>query len=219
MRYDPKTALIPVALGQGGHYIIAVSGQHEAQSLGDLASYARRASAPITCGTTGNGGAVHYACAVLARALGIKMTMVHYKGITFALQDAVAGQIDVVPANPSEMAPLLEAKKLRALAVLGPERVPRAATVPTMAELGYPGQELYTFAGLYYPAGTPAEIVQVVNRAAVKAMQQPDIVERLRLGGGTSKPLDAKQFAEFLAAQQARWRQIAESGGVKVESE
>ena len=74
-----------------------------------------------------------------------------------------------------------------------------------------------SFAGFYYPAGTSSEIVQAMNRAVVKAMQKSDIVERLNMGGSTSMPLDAKEFAAFVAAQQTRWKQLADSAGIKAE--
>lgn len=218
LRFDPKSGFIPTAFATGGYPLIAVSSQHEARSLEGLQALARRAAAPLTCATIGNGSTSHFACAVLARALGIQVTMVPYKGTTFAMQDAAAGHIDMVPAFPSEVAPLVEAGKLKALAVLGPARIPRVAAVPTTAELGFADAQLGTFAGLYYPAGTPREIVEVVNRAAVKAMQQEDIVERLKIGGGTTRPLDAKEFADFVATQQTLWKQIADSAGIKAES-
>ena len=188
------------------------------RSLNGLLVHARSAATPLTCGTTGIGSITQFACAMLARALGIKVTMVPYKGSTFAMQDAPAGHIDMVPAYPSELSPFLESEKLRALAVLGPDRIARAAMVPTMAELGFAGHELLSFAGFYYPAGTSSEIVQAMNRAAVKAMQKSDIVERLNMSGASSLPLDAKDFAAFVAAQQIKWKQLADSAGIKVES-
>ena len=189
----------------------------EVRSLNGLRAFSRSATAPLTCGTLGNGSSPHFACAVLARALGIQVTMVPYKGSTFAMQDAAAGHIDIIPAYSTELFPFLESEKLRALAVMGPDRIAGAAMVPTMAESGFPGHELMAFSGFYYPAGTSSEIVQAMNRAAVKALQKPDVLERSNVSGSSSLPFDAKEFAAFVAAQQARWKQLADSAGIKVE--
>lgn len=217
IRFDPKAAFIPVAAGPIGYQLIAASNRLEVRSLDGLPAYSRRAAAPLTCATNGNGSFSHFSCAALGRALGINLTMVPYKGTTFAMQDAVAGHIDLVPAFSSEAASFLEGDRLKALAVLGPDRIPRVATVPTMAELGFPGHELTAFGGLYFPAGTPNEIVQIVNRAVVKAMQQADVGEMLKVGGARTLAFDAKEFAAFVAAQQAKWKQLADSAGIKAD--
>ena len=216
VRYDPQRDFIPIALGPNAYPVLVAGSASGLKSFADLRERAA-AGTPLSCGTGGHGSFGHFACALLARALGVELTMVPYKGSGAALQDAAGGQLTLTTGFPSELMGLIASGRLTPLAAFAERRAVPLPAVPTLRELGLPGMELFAFAGFYAPAGVPAAIVEALNAAAVQAMQAPEYVKLVEDAGGRVQALTPAAFAQLNADDRERWRRRGQALGIRPE--
>jgi tripartite-type tricarboxylate transporter receptor subunit TctC len=219
VKYDPATAFSSAAINSMGYALIAVNSATGVRSVAELMSYAKTVPDGLTCGTAGNAGVYHFACATVSRALGIPFRMIPYKSNSAAMQDAAGGQIQLVTGFPAEIAALISSGRLTPLAVIKKSnvRLPQYPGVPTMEEAGYPDTELLSFNAFHFPANTPQDIVSKFSQASNAAMRQPESVEALRLSGSEHRPLSPAELSSFIAAQRAKWKRISDEMGIKAE--
>lgn len=183
VRYDPLKDVVPVALSNMGFPTLVTGTGFGAKTLAEAMTKAK--AGEQSCGTGGNASVQHFACAAIERAANIKLLIVPYKTGALAITEAAGGQLSFAVGYLSEIEPLIGAGKLVPLAVYGPKRLPKLPNVPTMTEAGYPGLELFSFAGFYVPAGTPMPIVNRLNAELVAAMtRSTEMQDALRLAGG-----------------------------------
>ena len=211
MPFDPATDLAPIGLIEKGPLVLLVSADKSPfKTFADLAAQAKSKPGSLTYASAGSGGAFHLAGELLEDAISAPMLHVPYRGGGPATTDLIAGTVsfmfDMVPASLpyTKAAP----PKARALAVAADKRLPQYPDVPTFAELGIRNFEVSNWFGLVAPKGTPAPVVAKLNDALNRALKDPEIAERITsqgniIGGGTPE-----QFAEFIAAERARWSKI-----------
>lgn len=214
VRYDPQRDFTPVAIGPNAFPVLVAGAASGLRSFQDLR--ARAASGPpLSCGTGGHGSYGHFACAMLAQALGVDLLMVPYKGSSAALQEAAGGQLTLTTGFPSELMGLIAAERIVPLAVFAPRRAVPLPAVPTVGELGLAGLELFAFAGFYAPAGTPAAIVERLNAAAARAMQTPEYVKLVEDAGGRVQAMSSADFAQMNTEDRERWRRRGQELGIR----
>ena len=212
--YDTLKDLTPVVQLSGQGFVISVHEKTPYKTFAELVSAARQQDIPYA--SPGNGTLMHLVGQLLNLEYGTRFIHVPYRGSAPALQDATSGQIGMIIDPLSTSLPGMQQGKLRPLAVTHPERLPAIQAVPTLRELGYPKGEAQAFSGFLVPAGVPAEVVTVLNKAANQAMQQPDVRETIvvklqsPLIGGTPEA-----YAQFLRAELARWVPLIKSVGIK----
>ena len=131
--------------------------------------------------------------------------------------DVLGGRVDTLFAVTAGVLQHVKDGKLKALAVSSAKRSQLAPDVPTFAELGYPGLDVSFAYAFMAPAGTPDEIVQLLNREVQKAMQQPDVIEKNRIADYAATGLDAKQSAAWLAENRDKWTRVIQKAGIKTE--
>jgi tripartite-type tricarboxylate transporter receptor subunit TctC len=217
VRYDPAKDLSGAALGTMGYPIFVASAASGIRSLPELLQYAKGKPEGITCGTSGQAGVQHFGCMRIASALGIKLEPIHYKGGGAALLDAAAGQIAVTIGYTAETEQHVASGKLVPLAAMAPNRLPRFPDAPSFAEAGYAGLEIPSFAGFFFPAGTPQAIVERFNAEAIKTMARPEMGEYVKQAGGFYFPMKAKEFSEFVAKELIKWRRMSAETGIRAE--
>ena len=217
VRYDPVKDFNGSAMGAMGYPLFVASAASGIKSIPDLLKLAKAKPDEITCGTSGQAGVQHFACMMAAKALGIQIRPVHYKGGAAALLDAASGQITVSVGYTAETEPLVTNGKLIPLAAFAPNRLPRFAAAPTFAEAGYPGVEMPSFSGFFFPAGTPPAIIERFNIEVVKAMAKPDMGEFIKQAGGFYIPMKAPEFSDFAAKELAKWKRMSQETGVRAE--
>jgi tripartite-type tricarboxylate transporter receptor subunit TctC len=217
VRYDPIKDFNGGALGTMGYPMFVASAASGIKSIPDLLQRAKAKPDDITCGTSGQAGVQHFACMMVGKALGIQMRPVHYKGGAAALQDAASGQITVSVGYTAETEALVTSGKLIPLAAMAPNRLPRFPSAPTFAEVGYSGLEVPSFAGFFFPAGTPAAIVERFNAEAIKTMARPDMTDFVKQAGGFYFPMKAQEFSEFVAKELAKWKRMSQDTGIRAE--
>lgn len=196
--YDPRQDLDPIGLIAATPNVIVVHPSFPARSLAELIKIGKETATPIPYGSPGTGTLNHLTVELLAYRTGMKLSHVPYKGAAPALNDLLGGQIQMGFMTSLSSVPYFKSGKLRALAVAAPQRLPQLPDVPTMAEAGFPGVEMNSWSGLLAPARTPPEIVAKLNREAVKALQSPDVHDKLVAQGAMVVAGTPQEFATYL---------------------
>jgi tripartite-type tricarboxylate transporter receptor subunit TctC len=214
--YDPLKDLQPITLMLAAPNVLVVKSALPVTSMGELIAYGK--ANRLTNATQGVGASGHLIGEQFKQLTGVDITHVHYRGAALALQDVVAGHVEMmfdVVALTREHA---LSGKVRALAVLSPQRNPVLPDVPTSAEVGLSALEGGAWFGLLAPAGTPRPIVDWLNAEAHKAFAAPEVRERLGKQG-LQLPLGTpEEFGALIAAESARWAAVIRQGGIKFES-
>ncbi|MPS28086.1 MAG: tripartite tricarboxylate transporter substrate binding protein [Alcaligenaceae bacterium] len=207
----------PVALVAANPQIICIHPSVPAKDLPSFIAHVRAHPGRYSYGSGGKGGTSHMASVLLATTAGLNMLDVPYRGTGPSLQALLAGEVQMVALDVAVAKPLIEAGKVRALAVSSSRRSPAMPDLPTISELGYPGFDSATVYALFAPAGTPANIVAKLNRAINEMLRQPDLRERfIALGldgmGGTPE-----EMARYINAESDKWRDVIARTGIKIE--
>lgn len=214
--FDPVRDLAPIInVGQAALVLVAHP-DVKAATIQEFAALAKAAPTPLFFSSAGNGSTGHVAGELYAARAGIKLTHVSYKGGAPALQDLLAGQIQMLVTALPTVEALIANGKVRALAVTSGKRLRTLPNVPTLGEL-YPGYEVASWYGLLAPAGTPAPVVQRLNAGIAQVLAQKEVRERFEgLGvevlGGTPQ-----QFADTIKADTAKWAKVVKDAGITVE--
>ena len=214
--YDPLKDLAPITLMFTVPNVLVVKSALPATSMAELIAYGKVNR--LTNATQGIGASGHLLGEQFRQLTGVDLTHVHYRGAAIALQDVIGGHVDMmfdVVALTREHA---LAGRVRALAVLAPQRNAVLPDVPTSAETGVAALEGGAWFGLLAPAGTPRATVDWLNGEARKAFAAPEVRDRLSKQG-LQLPLGTPEaFAAFIAAESARWAEIIRQGGIKLEA-
>ena len=215
--YEPHKDFAPVALVARSYNIIVVNAKSEIRSIPELIAAAKAEPDKLSYGTYGTGTSAHLAGELFKSLAKVNLTTVPYKGASPAITDLLGGQIQVMFTTVASAASLIEAGQLRALAVTSAERSPAFPDLPTVAEAGVQSYAAESWYGLFAPAKTPPEIIARLNKSAAKAVQS-DVFKRLSVSEGlvlVASPPDALE--RYFREQEARWRQVIQDAGIRVE--
>jgi tripartite-type tricarboxylate transporter receptor subunit TctC len=211
--YDPTKDLVPVALVAGIPFILVVNPALPVQSVDDLVALAK--ARPLSYGSNGYGGAGHLFMELFKSTTGVSsMTHVPYKGLAPALNDTVAGHVQVMFGDFSTTLPLVRAGRLRALGVSTAQRVAAAPEIPPLAEAGLPGFDASSWQMIVAPGGTPREIVGRLNAELRAIVGDADVSKYLADNGivpVVTAPPD--ELAAYVKSEIVRWGRIVEQAG------
>ena len=218
--FDAATDLIPVILIEKGPLVVVVSADKSPhKTFKELLAFAKSNPGKLSYGSAGTGGAYHLAGELIKDATGTFTVHIPYRGGGPATTDLIAGQVDYMfDMLPSAMTYLKSTPpRMRALAVATDKRLPQIPDVPTFAELGLKGMEMSNWFGMVVPKGTPPTIVAKLNAAMNRALQEPDMIERIAgqgniIGGGTPE-----EFAKFINGETARWSKLVKEKKITAE--
>jgi tripartite-type tricarboxylate transporter receptor subunit TctC len=217
--YDLVADLEPVALLPSNPMIIVSKNAVPAKSLKELLEWLKSRPTPPTAGTAGAGSGSHIAGLYFENLTGIKLQYVPYRGTAPALNDLVAGQIDIIVDQTSNSISQVRAGNIRAYAVTDDKRVASAPDVPTVEEAGLPGFHMTLWSGLWVPRGTPKEIVARLNTATVEALNDPAVRKQLENLGLQMPPKDQlspEALGAWQKAEIAKWWPMIKAADVKV---
>jgi tripartite-type tricarboxylate transporter receptor subunit TctC len=214
--YDAVKSFAPLGTISLAPFILVVSSRSKAGSVRELIELARSRPGELNYGSSGNGASPHLAAEMFARAAGIRMVHVPYKGMQPVLVALVSGEIDLTFADIAAM-PLVKSGRITALAVTTAKRSPLAPSLPTLGESGVAGVDIPSVAGFIAPAGTPRETVAFVNASMGKALASDDLRERLTGLGFEPYATTPEEFGAFLAAEVRRYAQVIRDAGIKVD--
>ena len=212
LSFDPLKDLAPVTIVAESQTLLVVHPSVPAKTVPELVALAKAKPGALNFGSTGTGGVSHLAGEMLNSAAGIKMTHIAYKGTGPALNDLLGGQIQVM-FNDTAL-PHVQAGKLRALAVTGTKRWRDAPEIPTMAEVGVAGFETYNWFGLFLPAGTPAAIINQLNRELVPALKDPAMQSWMQARGSEATSSSPEEFAAYIRRDVEKWARVVKAVGL-----
>ena len=197
-------------------FILVVNSGAKAGSVRELVELARAKPGVLNYASSGNGASPHLAAEMFARASGIQITHVPFKGMQPALVALISGDVDLAFADVAAM-PQVKSGRLRALAVTTTRPSPLVPGVPTLAEAGVAGVEVPSVTGFIAPAGTPREIVAFINAAMGRALASNDLRQRLAGLGFEPYTSTPEEFGAFLATEVRRYAQVIRDAGIKVD--
>jgi tripartite-type tricarboxylate transporter receptor subunit TctC len=214
--YDPLRDLAPIALLTAIPNVLVVHPKVQAKSLDELVSLARGAPGKLTYGSGGVGSSNHLAAELLKSMTRSDILHVPYKSATIALTGLLGGEVDIVIVAASSAAPYVKDGRLRALAVLDAKRTSAMPEVPTSAEAGT-ALVVVNWYVLLAPAATPRAIIERLNAEAVRAMNAPEIRERLAGLGGEPASGSPEDTSAFLRREFDQWGKVIREAGIKAE--
>ncbi len=212
--YDTLKDFAPVVLCTVGANLLSVHPSVPAKNLRELIALAKARPGQLNFASSGIGSSNHMAGELFKLMAKIDITHIPYKGNAPALADLVGGHVEMGFAGITSQVPLIEAGKVRPIALSSKERFPAVPDIPTFDESGLPGYESSTFFGLMAPAGTPPEIVRKVNADVATILKRDDIRERLMHDGQIPGGGPSDQFARFIRAEVAKYARVIEAAKV-----
>jgi len=217
LNYDPVKDFAPISLVATVPNVMITNPAVEAKNLQEFIELARSRPGAMNYGSGGAGTSNHLAGELFNIVTGTKLVHVPYKGVNLAMQGVLAGEIQLVFIGIPAALPHIKAGKLRALALVAPQRSPALPEVPTVAEAGLKDFEVTTWYGILAPAGTPRPIVSRLNAELVKIMHTPDVKERL--AGMATDPLTStpEEFAAYLKQEIAKWGDVVRKSNLKAD--
>lgn len=183
----------------------------------ELIEYAKKNPATLNFASSGAGSSIHMTGELFKLQTKLAIAHIPYKGSTPALTDLMGGQVQMMFDNMATAWPLVQAGKLRALAITSPKRSPAAPDVPTMQESGFPSFDVTSWFGLVAPAGTPKDIIAKLNVAMNKVLARSEVQKRLDSLGAINGAGTVEQFDQFIKSQTESWGVVVKSAGVKAE--
>ena len=217
LSYSAKD-LLPVARITASPLVVAVNPKSGIGSIQELIALAKKSPGSLNYTSSGNGSAPHLGAAHFSRVAGVEMVHIPYKGGAPAIQSVVAGDAQLTFGTPPSVLPMVQAGRLRALAVTSPNRSALVPDVPGMAEAGLPGYSMSFWYGIFVPLGTPPELIKKIFDAAQEAMQKPEVKAALsREGTEVSMSKSPEEFATFLVDDNRFWARLVKEAGVKLD--
>ena len=216
LNYDPVKDLAPISLVATVPNVVVTQTAHPA-TLREFIAAAKAKPGGMNFGSGGSGTSNHLAGELFNILTGAKLTHVPYKGVQLAMQDVIAGRIDLVVIGVPASAPHIRSGKLRALAVIAPQRLPALPDVPTVAEAGLPGFEVTTWYGILAPAGTPRPIITRLNTELVKVMHSPEMKERLAGIGTDPVTSTPEEFTAYIQAEIGKWADVIRKANLRAD--
>ena len=214
--YDALKSFAPLGTISLSPFILVVNPRVKADTVGALVEIAKARPGALNYASSGNGASPHLAAEMFARAAGIRMVHVPFKGMQPALVALVNGEVDLTFADIAAM-PLVRSGRLTALAVTTAKPSPLVPGVPTLAEAGVAGMDIPSVAGFIAPAGTPRETVAFINASMNRALAAADLRERLTGLGFEPYASSPEEFGAFLAAEVRRYAQVIRDAGIRVD--
>ena len=215
--YDALRDFAPVARVGSGAYLLASHPSLPVKLVKELVALAKARPGQVNYASGGVGSGQHLAGELFKSRAGINVTHVPYKGGPPAVVAVASGESEIGFMTVTAGLGQVNAGRLRALGVSSPMRLPTLPNVPTIAESGYPGFDVTPVFGLYVPAATPKEIIAMLNAAVRKAVDAPDIREKLAAQAVVSGSSTPEELGKILAAEIAQWAQVIRAAGIRVD--
>ena len=214
--YDVLKDFEPIGMIGRGHLMLVVSPQLPVKSVKELIDYAKQNPGKLSAASSANGSPGHIGAELFKSLTGTQITHVPYRGGAAAINDLIAGRIDLMFEGLASMAPFVLDNRVRAIGVSGPARSVGFPDVPTIAEAGVPGYVAVTWLGIVAPAKTPRPVIDRLNRAVNDALKSPVMVERFKVIGEDPAPGTPEDYAAVIKTDFAKWKEVIERAGIKL---
>jgi len=215
--YDTLKDLQPITLVAKVPEMLVVATSVPANTMQELVSLAKSQPGKLNFASSGPGSMPHLAGELFRLTAGINIIHVPYRGAAPAVNDLLAQQVQMVFLDLPVLLPQIKAGKLKPIAVGTTQRVPSAPDVPTTVEVGMPNLQTENWYGMVAPAKTPPQIVAVLNKAAVEAMKDPNVVEKLASQGAILVGDTPEHFRDYIDSETKKWAKVIVDAGVHTE--
>ncbi len=217
LTFDPVSDITPIIQLSQGPFIVAVHPSVPAKTLKELIDLVKKQPDKLSYASAGSGSITHLASAMFVDMAKLQIVHIPYKGTGPALNDAIAGNVQVLFGSPSTTIPHIKSGRLRALAVTTTNRIGAAPDVPTVAESGLAGYEVVLWHGLVGPKGLPRAIVDRINAEANQILKVKEMDTLLATDGVAAAGGTPEQFAATIRSDIERWGKVVKQAGVKVD--
>lgn len=220
LSYDTASAFEPIGLVNIGPYVLAANPAYPAKDAKELFATLKSSGAKVAFANAGVGTGSHLCAIMLGQALGAEANLIPYKSTSLALQDVMAGHVDILCDQTTNAFPHLASKKIKAYAITSPQRNAVYSDIPTMRELGIPQVDVSVWHGLYAPKGTPAAIVNQLNGALQLALADASVQKRLADMGTGLFPANQRSpgaHAKWLADELKSIRVVIDKANVQID--
>jgi tripartite-type tricarboxylate transporter receptor subunit TctC len=215
--FDPLRDFAPITILAAVPNVLVVHPSLPARNVKDLIAIAKAKPGQLNYASTGAGQSTHLSMELFKSMAGVKITHVPYKGSAPAVTDLLGGHVSLMFDNMPSALPHVKAGKLRALAVSSLKRSPTAPEIPTVAESGLPGFEVSVWFAVLAPAATPKPILERLNQLLVKALQAPDVRERLGSQGAEPVGNTPEQFTQVMKRDLAKWAKVVKDADIRLD--
>jgi tripartite-type tricarboxylate transporter receptor subunit TctC len=215
--YDIERDFQPIALVARGHMLLAAAPDAPFKTVPELIAYAMANPGKLSNASSSNGSPGHVGGELFKFLTGTDIVHIPYRGGAAAINDLIAGRVQIMFESLNSIAPHARSGSVRALAVTGERRSPGFPDVPTVAEAGVPGYAAPTWSGVIGPAGIPRAIVDKLNAAINRAIQSPTFKERFASIGDEPAGGAPEDFAETIAKDSAKWKEVVQRAGVRLD--
>ena len=217
LTYSAKD-LVPVTRVTTSPLVVAVNPNAGINSFQDLINLAKAKPGFLNFTSSGNGSAPHLGAAHFSKVAGVDMVHIPYKGGAPAIQAVIAGDAQLTFGTPPSVLPMVQAGRLKALAVTSPTRTSLVPDVPAAAEAGLPGYSMSFWYGVFVPVGTPPDVMKKLFDATAQVMQRPEVKAALaREGTDVAMSKSPDDFAAFLIDDNRFWAKLVKEAGVKLD--
>ena len=213
--YDPRKDYDLLSVVVRTPNALVTRANFPAKNVAEFVDYLKKNPGKVSFASSGTGSSDHLTAALFWQKTGTSGIHVPYKGGSAAHMDLIAGNADVAFQNLGSITQHVKAGKMKILAVTGAKRDPAAPDVPTLAEAGVPGIEVYSWQAFAAPKGLPANVKARLQPALIAAIKHPDTVKKFNDLGFEVVGSSPKEFNKFLADELARWKQVVDSGGIR----
>ena len=214
LAYNPQRDFDLLTVAVRAPNVLVARADLPANNMAELLAYLKKNPGKVNFASSGNGSSDHLTAELFWQKSGTSGLHVPYKGGAPAITDLLGGQTDVSFVNINAALPYIKSGKLKALAVTGEGRAAVLPKLPTLAESGVPGVEIYSWQGIAAPKGLPKDVKARLHGAIVEALTEPALKSKLVEQGFEVVANTPEQFEQFLAAEQARWKQVIEVGKI-----
>ena len=215
--YDVNRDFVPVTLLAKVPNVSVIHPDVPARDFREFVAYVRKNPGKLNYGSAGNASAGHLAMEYLKLVTGMFITHIPYRGTGPQLTDLIAGRTQASSAGLPALAPHIKSGKLRAIAVGTPRRIEAMPDVPTVAEMGFKDFETSQWYGVLAPAGTPPELVKRIQEECNKALKSSAVTARFANDNAVGGGGPSKEFADFIAREQAIWKDIVKRASIKAD--
>ncbi|MEY4420266.1 MAG: hypothetical protein RLZZ498_862 [Pseudomonadota bacterium] len=212
--WDPIKDFVPVAMVTRAPQVFAIHHALPVNSLQELIAFAKKNPGKLNYASSGNGSIQHIAGELFKQLTGTFITHIPYRGSGPAVQDLLAGTVDLHITTPASVVSHIKSGRLRALAVTSPKRLASLPDVPTATEAGLKGYDLDSWFALYAPAGTPPAVVQQLNAEVNKILQMPEVRKKAEDSGTSVEAFTPAQLGEFTRKELDYWGGVIKSAKI-----
>lgn len=217
LTYDPVKDFTPVSQVVQYPLVLVVNPEVQAKSVKELIDYAKANPGKLNRASGGNGTSMHLSGELFVHQAGVNMPHVPYKGSAPALNDLIGNHVQVMFDSLITALPLVQAGKLRALAVTGEKRSPVTPELPTVSEAGVKGYNAQGWIGVVAPANTPAPIIDKLQKAIAAALNDPEVKSKLTAQAAEVVASTPAEFAAFIKRETAKWAQAVRGANLSID--